>query len=825
MKPTLPRARFVFGIALLCAVLHAQVAMTGRVVDETGAAVEGARIELRPAAGPIVSAPSDPAGNFSLTLPAAGEYAIRAERQGFYVYQGPARRFEEGPSQLTIALNHLQEFSERVDVTVSPAVIDPQQAAAHKEIDGRQALTVPFPAPQDYRNALPLVNGVVQDNAGHTHVNGADAGQTSYALDGFNISDPVTGRLEARVNIETIQSVDLETSRFSADTGRGSAGAVDVRTKMGDDHWRFGGTNFIPGVSFEDGLHVDKWTPRLEISGPLARGRAWFHNGFDAFYNQDIVHGLPNGQNRTRGISASDLARFQVNLAPSNILTGSFLANLADNKRNGLTILNPAEATSTRRQTLFMTTVRDQQYFGGALLDAGFADTRTRLHNEPQGDLLYQITPFGNRGNYFEDMDRHAYRQQATANLFLPTFRLHGEHQFKFGIDFEREAFHQTIARHDYEVVRDDGSVARLVSFAGGPFQAHKNFEDAQYVQDRWTPGEGVTIETGLRAEWNEVVRDLELAPRLAAVWAPRRLEDTKFSAGWGVYYDAIGLALLANQQDQTSLSTFYSPAGDVQGSVSAVFRVNDRSLVTPKYQTASAGVERKLPKAFYLKANYVRRSGSLGLVFVPEDPAAVLAASGSVIYDLRNARRSVYDGLDVSLHRTFAGQYEWFAGYTRSSSRTNAAIDYSLENPVFAPQAPGKYPWDTPNRFHMWGWLPLPNRALPSRLRFATRNTTVVYLVEYRTGFPFSVVDERSFQIGAPGSMRFPDYFNINLQLERKFQALRYLWAWRFGFDNLTNNGNPNTVNNVVGTPQFLTYGRGQVRAFAVRLRMLGRK
>jgi hypothetical protein len=124
-----------------------------------------------------------------------------------------------------------------------------------------------------------------------------------------------------------------------------------------------------------------------------------------------------------------------------------------------------------------------------------------------------------------------------------------------------------------------------------------------------------------------------------------------------------------------------------------------------------------------------------------------------------------------------------------------------------------------------MWGWAPLPNRVLPPFARFLTRHTTVVYLVEYRTGFPFGVVDEEAFLIGAPNSRRYPDYFNINLQLEREFRALHYLWAWRFGFNNLTNNGNPNSVNNVFGTPEFLTYGRGQARAFTVRLRLLGRK
>jgi hypothetical protein len=151
--------------------------------------------------------------------------------------------------------------------------------------------------------------------------------------------------------------------------------------------------------------------------------------------------------------------------------------------------------------------------------------------------------------------------------------------------------------------------------------------------------------------------------------------------------------------------------------------------------------------------------------------------------------------------------------------------VNYTVDSPIFGPQLAGPFPWDAPHRFHMWGWLPLPNERLPRFLRFVTRNTTAAYLVEYRTGFPFNVQNEEGFLFGPPGSRRLPAYFNINLHLERKFRALHYLWAWRFGFNNLTNNGNPNTVNNVIGSPEFLTYGRGQARAFSVRLRLLGRK
>jgi hypothetical protein len=817
--------RILIAACLASAALYAQVAIAGRVVDENGAAVGGARVEWRATDGGMVTASSDPAGNFRASLPAAGEYTVRAERLGFFVFTESRRAFEAGPHQLTIRLNHLQEFADRIDVTYSPPAIDPQQTSERKELTNTEIQGVPYPAPQDYRNALPLLNGVVQDSAGRVHFNGGDTNQANYTLDGFNISDPVTGRLEARLNIETIQSMDLENSRYAADNGRGSTGVLDLKTKMGDDRWRFGGTNFIPGLTIDSGIYINKWTPRLEFSGPIVKGRAWFHTGLDAFYNVDSVHGLPHGANRTSGFTGSDLSRFQVNLTPANILTASFLYNLTDTNRYGLSILNPVETTTNIRQATYMSTIRDQHYYGGALLDIGFADTRGLLNNPPRGDAVYEITPSGNRGNYFSGVNRHWYRQQATANLFLPTVHFHGEHHLKFGVDVERESFHQQVERHDYEVLRDDGSVARLVTFAGVPFQERKNLEAALYVQDHWAPLEGLTLEGGVRTEWNEVVRDLEVAPRASVAWAPRKLRGAKISAGWGVYYDAIGLGTLAREQDQTSFSTFFLPGGVVHGPVPTSFAVNDRALSTPKYQTANLTVERKLPLEFYAKAGYTWRAGGRGLVFGTLSPESGPMFYEGAVFQLGNSRRERYDAVDFAVRRTFAGQFEWFLGYTRSSTRSNAAVDYSLENPVFAPQMPGPFAWDTPNRVHMWGWAPMPKRVLPPRLEFLLRNTTAAYLVEYRTGFPFSVVDQEGFLVGGPNARRYPDYFNVNLHFERRFRALHYLWAWRFGYNNLTGNLNPNVVDNIMGSPKFLTYGRGQARAFSVRLRLLGRK
>jgi len=77
------------------------------------------------------------------------------ERLGFYLYQGHGQRFDAASAQLTIELNHQQEFSERIDVAYSPPAIDCSSPPIHKELSNAEIQAIPYPAPQDYRNALP----------------------------------------------------------------------------------------------------------------------------------------------------------------------------------------------------------------------------------------------------------------------------------------------------------------------------------------------------------------------------------------------------------------------------------------------------------------------------------------------------------------------------------------------------------------------------------------------------------------------------------------------------------------------------------------------
>jgi hypothetical protein len=781
-------------------------------LDETGLAVPAARI----LAGDLPAVFSDRTGRFTLRLATPGDYRFSAEREGFFALR-QTLHLPEGDNEVTLILNHQREFVEQVDVVFSPPAMDPEQPAAQQVLTGIEILEVPFPAAHDLRNALPMFQGVVQDERGDLHLHGGGADQTYWSLDGFNITDPITGRLDARLAIDAVRSLDLQTGRYSADTGKGAAGSVDLKTGMGDDRYRFSATNFVPGVEHSKGLLLSKWTPRSTVSGPLRRGRAWFFNGFDAFYDVDVIHELPAGQDRTSSWRVNDVIRGQVNLTARQILSASFLLNYYNAPRNGLDFFNPLETTVDRRQRFYLYTARHQYFFGaGGLVEFGFGLSRGFRREIPQGKETFVFAPEGRRGNFFVDARLQYRREQWLANLYVPPTQAAGRHQLRAGADVTHAGYTQFVERHDYQVRREDKSLARAVSFTGPNRLDRENFETALYWQDNWTPRSGLVVEAGLRADWDQLVRDPLVSPRLAVAWAPAWARGTKLSAGIGIFYDALNLRTLSQHLDQRAVSLFYGRDGRLLGGpVETYFVVDESRLRAPRYRNFSFSAERALPAGFHGRLNYLNRRGRKGFTFFPLESFGPQNPFG-----LFNARNDHYDAVDLTIRRTFAGRYEWLAGYTRSSARSDAVLEFSLEDPIFGQQAGGPVRWDTPHRFQTWGWAPLP---FPRRISLLQK-LALAYWLDMRSGFPFRVVNEEAQLVGPPHARRFPAYFNLNLHLERRFTFLHHEWAWRFGFNNLTDHRNPNVVNNNMDSPAFLTFSGGQRRALTVRLRFLGK-
>src|SRR5271157_2770273 len=118
--------------AAMAAAPPAQQSMNGQagvglhvsVVDENGTAVPSARITLTPPQGTALHGETDYAGRREFSGLVPGGYSLHVEKEGFFAVTQPEIPVGQVDGA-EVTLNHIREFSERVNVVYSPPAIDP----------------------------------------------------------------------------------------------------------------------------------------------------------------------------------------------------------------------------------------------------------------------------------------------------------------------------------------------------------------------------------------------------------------------------------------------------------------------------------------------------------------------------------------------------------------------------------------------------------------------------------------------------------------------------------------------------------------------------
>lgn len=810
----------LFAVSTLCA---ADASLRGRVVDENEAPVRDAQISVRPTGtgGSSWETRTGPTGAFNLTLPAPGDFLVSVEHEGYYALKDRPTHVE-GAQEVTLVINSVREVFQSVNVNAETSPVEAGQSQNQEQLTGTEVNDMPYANSHSLRNSLPLVPGVLQDATGTLHVNGSSENQVLYLLNGFNVTNPITGQFQTVLAVEGIRSVDLASGRYSPEFGKGSAGVLNVSTETGTDKFHSTATDFIPGLSLQQGLHLGNWYPRVGVSGPIVTGRAWYSDTFDSEYTESLVTGLPSGQNTRSGWEGSNFLHTQINLTPSNLLFADFLINIDNEGRVGLGPLNPVSATSTVHTRQYFGSVKDQKYFGhGMLVEFGYAHNDFSNQQSPQGQNLYVIAPQGNSGNYFVDSTQRATRDQVLIHAYLPKFQLAGSHQIEAGADADWITYNGDFRRTGYQVLGTSGQLISQTLFPTPAIFRVSDTEMSAYLLDTWRVAQRLQFTLGIRQDWDQQISDLAWSPRLGFSWSPLAGNRTRISGGYSITHDAVTMAMLGLPLDQTALTTQYNPNGTPAGpAASSSFTIGDASLHLPRAANWTIEGDRQLTTHLSVTAKYLRRRGTDGFAFVntlaPNAPPSLLplpTGESAGIYQLTNLRRDNYDSVAVSIHQTLSGQYEWMASYTHSRALSNAVIDPNFAQPLQLLANLAPMPWDAPNRLLAWAYLPLP-----------WKNWAVTALADMRTGFPFSVRDPTGVIAGAFDSYRYPMNFDLNLAIERMVTLRGYRFALRAGVDNLTDRANPTTVNNVTGTPQFLQFLGSEGRHFVLRIRFFGR-
>jgi hypothetical protein len=841
------RALLVAMILVAAAAAQITPAPTITVVDENGVAVSSARIALQAPPATPERCQTDFTGRCQFPNLAPGKYQLHVEKEGFYALDKPDLEISAA-SAIEVAIAHLQEVREIVDVRESPPAIDPTQISSKETLSGLDVVNMLFPTAHDYRNALNFIPGVVQDQGGQPHVAGAQTYQTVTVLDGFNVTQPANGQLFIRVSTDAFRSIQVQPSRLPAEFGKGSGGLLSLNTGIGDDHFRFWATNFIPSFQNKHGWRFDQFLPLLTFSGPIVKHKIWFFNAFDGEYDNTVFTELPPGQDNNHTLRVGNLTKLQTNLTNRNIVTTSFLINHLHDQYAFLSPQSPQLANPKNVEDDYVASIKDQHYFPGReLLETGLAFSQYNVRLTPYGTEPYFVNPGDTTtlgtagGNYYLFENTSASRWQGLVNLYLPPLDWHGHHDFKLGVDFDGVTYDATFTRQPISYLTGTNSVppsnpelclnapedatfpcTRYSTFTPAGLHEEDNIEASAYVEDRWSITNRLLLEPGLRFDWDQIVHTANFAPRLAGTYVLDNSGTTKLSAGIGIIYEATPIFLIARPYAGSREDTFFSipnstctPPNCVvtTGPVSTTFSVNRADLEAPRFINWSVGLEKKLPLAIYLKAEYFQRRGAQGFVYDTRNNST----SGDFV--LQNTREDRYDAVQISLRHTFRENYSLMGAYTYSHARSNQALDFNVDNPILGAQQPGPYPWDTTNRFLSWGYMPFFRLPIIHQLE-------VAYSMEARTGFPFNELTNQQALIGPPGAQRFPDYFSLNLQLEKRFHLLGYHLALRGGFDNITGRCDPFVVNGVIDpTHPVPTFSACLGRAFTSRIRLLGRK
>jgi hypothetical protein len=149
-------------------------------------------------------------------------------------------------------------------------------------------------------------------------------------------------------------------------------------------------------------------------------------------------------------------------------------------------------------------------------------------------------------------------------------------------------------------------------------------------------------------------------------------------------------------------------------------------------------------------------------------------------------------------------------ASYVRSRSWADlndfVSIFGDLREPVVLPNEYSRQGFDTPNRFLVWGVINLP------------KSFTVAPTMEYRNGFPYTVVDERQQVVGTRNQGgRYPDLLTFDLAVTKDMRLLKRRVRVGVQVFNLTDHFNPQDLQNNVASPYFGDYANSigrQVRA-----------
>ncbi len=788
--------------------------LQGVVLDESGGVLPGVTVTVATEASatePLVQV-TDSEGAFQFVDLSPGQYTLVLSLPGFQEKRQSVL-LRAGESIVQACALALASFAEVVQVVAEAALVDQEASTGQANVEERVLAAVPL-AKERFEDALPLLPSTIRGPDGLLNMSGTRANQSALLVNGVNGTDPVTGQFAVRLPLEAVEALSVQAGIHSAQFGNATGGVTNVVTRAGQDTRDFQLQNFLPRFRFKgDGVRgIDAFTPRLRLAGPIQRGRLWFAETVNYRFVRSRVNELESsGLDRSEQQFESFDALTQIDYAvrPSQRIIGTFVwfPNNIDNAQ--LDTLHPFDATPDLAQRGWTAAITERAIFGtGTTLDTSFSIKQFDVGIQPKTFDPTEITVTGVRRNYFNRFDRDSRRYDGSAVLARSINDRVGNHLVKVGASAARTSYDGIDASLPILVIRSDGSLAQRIDFAGDPTVGATNAEVAAFIEDQWAPLSHLTVHFGARYGYEGIAGDHTFAPRAELALRPFSGDGTVLKAGYGRFYDKLPLNAKDFTQHQRRAVTTFDASGRAipESIVSLENGLAADGFQTPLSDAWNVEVDQRLATDLMLRVGYQERHGKRELVVDPLDDTLTLSSGG------RSRSRAV----EVTVRRRLPRKGEFNVSYVRSQTRGHLNDFVSLfgttRDPIIHQNEFSRQPFDAPNRFLAWGVLNLPH------------GITIAPTLEYRTGFPYTVLDEQQRVVGSRNrGGRFPNLFTLDLQATKEIRLTKTRRA-RVGvqFFNLTDHFNPRDVQNNASSPTFREFANSADRQARLKFVLL---
>jgi hypothetical protein len=778
--------------------------------------LEGVRVELAKSAqdsSPLATL-TDSAGHYEFTELPAGTYTLRVNQQGFKPFDETILLGANQAAVVGVTLT-LETVLDKVEVKEQAASLPTQSSSPASTVNNEQLETLPL-AQQKFRDALPIVPGVIRTLDGKLSVRGTSENQGMLQVDSAKTVDPVTGSFSIPVPIDAIQTVSVDKTPFSAENGGFSGGLTTIETTPPPSDWFYKVKDFNVSLRGKNGhfVGVSQATPRVSFGGPIGDGKLSFSEVFEYDVRRDPVRGLAWPRNEIKSQGFNSFTRVQAILSPQHVFNADVNVFPMRTEFANITALVPQTASSDYNQKGVSAGISDLYSFhSGALLRIALRYTRFDSDAHGQGPMDMLVNPEGWDGNFFNSWNRTANQFEAYPTFQFAPKKWVGRHELKIGLDVTHRSYDGNSLSHPVQLLREDRTLAEEISFTGnGPLAASAT-DVEEFIQDRWMVNDHLSVDVGGRLTSETVGRAAAFAPRVGFAYSPRKDQKTVFRAGAGLFYDRVSLLEADFVHNPQRTVSFFDPTGALIGTPISYFnayvangggplasRVRSGPNSSPRSFVSNIEVDRQLSAKTVIRVSYVY-SQTRDLFVV--NPVPGVFGTGGLLGLFHNGQAN-YHEFETTVHFRPSQNADLNVSYIWSRARgdlnTISSVFLPFEQPVIRPNVFGILPSDVPNRVVSWGVFRLP-WAL-----------TVSPVVDVHTGYPYSNVDVFQNYAGLPNGSRFPTFFSADAQIYRDFHMhLPFLehgsrHKVRVGLYsiNLTNHGNFREVYSNVTSPFF---------------------